>query len=370
MIDEKYFYISDNVSLSNLVNEIKKSPIIGIDTEFSRSETYFPVLSIIQVAVKIDQQKKIFIIDCMRDLDLSSFLALIADDKIIKILHSCLQDLQIFFLKLPLKPQAIVDTQILANFCDYGTNVGYGNLVEKIFGVVIDKKLQRSDWCRRPLSEKQLQYASLDVIFLHEIYEKLQKILQEKRRSEFYDEEIERFIDKALFGNKDNLIRNFSLRKKNQQFVAILKKLLLWREDQARICDIPRQHFLRDEELEELAQNREINSQIIAKINETSLQNLKEILNEENVDEAIISNDYHDSLFLSSSQKIIFLEAKKIITKIAFEVKIAEQFLLNNHDLKKIILSQENLESVLLKIAGKWRFKMLHQELAKLFNYK
>ena len=87
MIDEKYFYISENNSLNNLVNEIKKSPIIGIDTEFSRSETYFPVLSIIQVAVKIDQQKKIFIIDCMEGLDLSGFLALIADDKIIKILQ-------------------------------------------------------------------------------------------------------------------------------------------------------------------------------------------------------------------------------------------------------------------------------------------
>ena len=194
--------------------------------------------------------------------------------------------------------------------------------------------------------------------------------MQEKQRSEFYDEEIERFIDKALYGNKDNLIRNFSLRKKNQQFVAILKKLLLWREDQARICDIPRQHFLRDEELEELAQNREISSQIITKIEEVSLRNLKEILNEENIDEASIGDDYHDVLFLTSAQKIIFLEAKKIITKIAFEEKIAEQFLLNNHDLKKIILSQENLEFILLKIAGKWRFNLLYQELAKLLNHK
>ncbi len=370
MIEETYFYISDNNSLNSLVNEIKRSPIIGIDTEFSRSETYFPVLSIIQVAVKIDQQKKIFIIDCMKDLDLSVFLGLIADDKIIKILHSCLQDLQIFFLKLPLKPQSIIDTQILANFCDYKTNIGYGNLVEKIFGVVIDKKLQRSDWCMRPLSEKQLQYASLDVVFLHEIYEKLQKILQEKQRTKYYNEEIQRFIDKALFGNKDNLIRNFSLRKKNKEFVTILKKLLIWREDQAMIYDIPRQHFMRDEELEELAQSREISSQIIAKIDENSLLNLKEILNEQNIDDANIGNDYHDVLFLSSAQKIIFLEAKKIITKIAIEEKIVEQFLLNNHDLKKIILSQENLKSILLKISGEWRYNLLYEELAKLFNHK
>ena len=161
MIDEiKYSYISDNYKLIELIEDIKRSSIIALDTEFSRSETYYPVLSIIQVAVKINNEKKIFIIDCLCDLDLSEFLALIGDEKIIKILHSSLQDLQIFYLKYPIEPKAIIDTQILANFCGCGANVGYGNLVEKIFEVVIDKKLQRSDWCRRPLTKSQLDYAS------------------------------------------------------------------------------------------------------------------------------------------------------------------------------------------------------------------
>jgi len=133
---------------------------------------------------------------------------------------------------------------------------------------------------------------------------------------------------------------------------------------------VPRQHFLRDQELEDLAQNREINSQIISKIDETSLQNLNKILNGNDVEKVNGSNDYHDVLFLTSQQKIIFLEAKKIITKIAFVENISEQFLLNNHDLKKIILSSENLESILFKIVGKWRFDLLYHELAKLINYK
>ena len=139
MIDEiKYSYISDNYKLIELIEDIKRSSIIALDTEFSRSETYYPVLSIIQVAVKINNEKKIFIIDCLCDLDLGEFLALIGDEKIIKILHSSLQDLQIFYLKYPIEPKAIIDTQILANFCGCGANVGYGNLVEKIFEVVID----------------------------------------------------------------------------------------------------------------------------------------------------------------------------------------------------------------------------------------
>ncbi len=373
MIKEiKYFYIDEGLELKKLITAIIKSPIIAIDTEFSRSETYFPILSIIQIAVEINQEKKIFIIDCLSkslsDKDLEGFLALIGDEKIVKILHSCLQDLQIFFLKFPLKPKSIIDTQIMANFCDHGTNVGYGNLVEKIFDIEIDKKLQKSDWCKRPLTEKQLQYASLDVIFLHEIYEKMQKILHEKKRQEFYDEEIERFIDKALFGNKDNLLRNFSLHKRSKKFIAILKKLLLWREDQARIFNVPRQHFLRDEELEELAQNQQINSKIIAKVDPASLQNLKEILADENCEEDYAINDLNDNLFLSSTQKIIFLEAKKIISKIAVEENISEQFLLTNYDLKKIILAPENLAIILAKTLGKWRFSLLYQPLSKLIK--
>ena len=371
MINEiKYSYISDNYKLIELIEDIKRSSIIALDTEFSRSETYYPVLSIIQVAVKINNEKKIFIIDCLCDLDLGEFLALIGDEKIIKILHSSLQDLQIFYLKYPIEPKAIIDTQILANFCGCGANVGYGNLVEKIFEVVIDKKLQRSDWCRRPLTKSQLDYASLDVIYLHEIYEKFQKILQEKNRQKFYDEEIKLFIDKALFNSKNNLIKNFSLRKMSAKQIVILKNLIIWREDQAKYFNVPRQHFLRDEELEELARNCKIPPNIGEKIIEKSLKNLEEILRDEYQNPEIEINDESDNLFLTNDQKIIFLEAKKIITKIANQENIAEQFLFNNTCLKKIILGQNNLEFILLKIAGKWRYQLLHQPLAELFKNK
>jgi ribonuclease D len=215
-----------------------------------------------------------------------------------------------------------------------------------------------------------LDYASLDVIYLHEIYEKFQKILQEKNRQKFYDEEIKLFIDKALFNSKNNLIKNFSLRKMSAKQIAILKNLIIWREDQAKYFNVPRQHFLRDEELEELARNCKIPPNIGEKIIEKSLKNLEEILRDEYQNPEIEINDEGDNLFLTNDQKIIFLEAKKIITKIANQENIAEQFLFNNTCLKKIILGQDNLEFILLKIAGKWRYQLLHQPLTELFKNK
>lgn len=368
-LKKNFFYINDNLKMNFCLQELEASNQMAIDTEFSRSNTYFPVLSIIQIAIKKDNnEKKIFIIDCLQDIDLSSFWALIASNKIIKIIHSSLQDLQIFFLKSQLKPENIFDTQLMANFCGFGANIGYASLVQQNFQLYLDKKLQRSDWCKRPLSEKQLQYACLDVVFLHEIFDILLNKLIQNNRLEFYFEEIKNFVAKALNQGNDHLIRNFSLRKKNQNYVVILKKLLLWREDQARIFNIPRQHFLKDEELEDLASSKEINIQTLTKLNDSCLIELKEILNEEISDEAFDFKDENGGIILNNSQKIIFVEAKKIITKIALGENIAEQFLLNNSDLKKIITQRQDFANNPFKYLSEWRCNLLYQPLIKILN--
>ena len=150
-----------------MVGLIKEAGVVALDTEFTRQTTYYPILSIIQVAVKTSLKKKeSFIVDCMTDIDLTELFAIIADPRIIKILHSCAQDLQIFHRKSNLLPQSIVDTQLMANFCGYGFSVGYSALVNRICDWQLDKDQQRSDWQVRPLSAKQIEYALLDVFFL------------------------------------------------------------------------------------------------------------------------------------------------------------------------------------------------------------
>ena len=149
-----------------MVGLIKEAGVVALDTEFTRQTTYYPILSIIQVAVKVSPKKKeSFIVDCMTDINLTDLFAVIADPKIIKILHSCAQDLQIFHRKSSLLPQSIVDTQLMANFCGYGFNIGYSALVDRICDWQLDKEQQRSDWQSRPLSAKQIEYALLDVFF-------------------------------------------------------------------------------------------------------------------------------------------------------------------------------------------------------------
>ncbi|MFM2200433.1 MAG: hypothetical protein RL769_488, partial [Pseudomonadota bacterium] len=220
MIDQdlnyNFKYVDDQNKMSFFLQEIKNIKVIAIDTEFIRSDTYFPILSLIQIAFCDEQNdKQIFIIDCLQNINLEPFLAIIFDDKIIKIFHSALQDLQIFFYKTKQRPRAIVDTQLMANFCGFSANIGYAKLVENLFGKIIDKKLQRSDWFKRPLTKKQLEYATLDVFYLNEIYLQLSKNLIKNNRQEFYLEEIEKFIDHVVSDNKKNLLKNFIFSKRN-----------------------------------------------------------------------------------------------------------------------------------------------------------
>ena len=373
MIDQdlnyNFKYVDDQNKMSFFLQEIKNIKVIAIDTEFIRSDTYFPILSLIQIAFCDEQNdKQIFIIDCLQNINLEPFLAIIFDDKIIKIFHSALQDLQIFFYKTKQRPRAIVDTQLMANFCGFSANIGYAKLVENLFGKIIDKKLQRSDWFKRPLTKKQLEYATLDVFYLNEIYLQLSKNLIKNNRQEFYLEEIEKFIDHVVSDNKKNLLKNFIFSKRNPRTSMILKNIIFWREEQAKILNIPRQHFITDSQIYEIINSKKLPDYVINKIDQVAIVKFNNIfVNEISQDKLLEFADENDSA-LNHKQKIIFLEAKKIISKIARTQNISEQFLLNSSDLKKIIIEPQKFFENSQQILGEWRYCLVFEELAKLLK--
>lgn len=337
---------------------IRERKIVALDTEFTRQNTYYPILSIVQIAVKNSADvKESFIVDCLCDLDLSAFFEVIADKKITKILHACSQDLQIFHKQSGLMPEGIIDTQILANFCGVGFNVGYSNLVKTFFGKELNKNQQRSDWQRRPLSESQIKYALLDVFFLEEVYEKLLADLSAKNRLSWYLEEIKNFTAKVVSQPEENLFKKFSYRGKNPKQISQIQKLVLWRESWARKFDIPRQHLLRDEQLENLVIYELSDVNLGRKINREMLNEIKEILLQN--DEVI-----HEKKTLSNRQKMIIEKAKKLIARICAEANFREQFLITNFDLKRIVSDNSNIKEI---VTG-WRYELIGHELENLIN--
>ena len=135
---------------------------IALDTEFMRVSTYYPRLCLIQVATPDD----LVCIDPLLLDNLDPLLEVLVNTKILKILHAARQDVEVLFYHTDTIPNPIFDTQVAAAFLGYGDQRGYGWLVESLLKVDLPKAHTRTDWCVRPLSVEQLQYAGDDVHYL------------------------------------------------------------------------------------------------------------------------------------------------------------------------------------------------------------
>lgn len=350
-------YITEDGALSRVIELIENSKLVALDTEFTRERTYYPILSLIQIAVKDknSDEVKFFIIDCLSGLDLQPFWHVVADKKIAKILHSSLQDLQIFHQKSGALPQNVIDTQMMANFCGFGFNIGYSGLVNILFNKELDKKLQRSDWQRRPLSQLQLEYAILDVAYLENITEGLMNRLENMGRKSWYEEEMTSFIEKTLFPEDENLFKNFIFLRKTPKQIAQIKSLVLWREDQAKKRDIPRQHFIKDEAIMKIVMT---NGEDL-KLKNIDLDEVKKIL-----DGAEESDEKRKNIFMSERQKENYKEAKKLMSKVAVEENIKEQFLITSNLLKNIVCEKDLID----KMLSGWRYQLFGEKLKKIIT--
>jgi ribonuclease D len=351
--------IANQQDLNNFSDLIADDSIIALDTEFTRRTTYYPILSTIQVALKnLDGSKIIVIIDALQSIDLTDFINKINNPKIVKILHSPLQDLQIFYQISKKYPKNICDTQMMANFCEKDFNVGYSSLVKEIFNIEICKDMQISNWQNRPLNSSQIDYALVDVIFLHEIYENFLEFLKKRQQIEWFKEEMVDFINKSLDENNKNLMRHFSTRGKSKQQISYLNNLVLLREKFAQIQNVPREHLLKNEDVEKIAEN--FQDFDFSKIN------LKNIFVEE-VKKALTINenflDNNEDFFMNDNHKEIANQIKSLIAKKKKKYKIKEQFLLSSTQIKNIVKVN--------KIKGEvnnWRYEILGKEIENLLK--
>ena len=179
--------ITKTTDLIAFCERAKQESYITVDTEFVREHTYWSQLCLIQVGL----EKEAVAIDPLAEgINLTPFLDLLQDSKVIKVFHSARQDVEIFYHLTGKIPHPLFDTQIAGMVCGFGESVGYDVLVQKFAKIAIDKSSRYTHWAQRPLTEKQLQYALGDVIHLRIIYEKLLKIIGKDDRFHWLEEEL------------------------------------------------------------------------------------------------------------------------------------------------------------------------------------
>ncbi len=248
--------IQTTEALATLVTKAKECDAIALDTEFVWERTYYPKLGIIQIAFS-DEDCQLIDPNAINDLD--PLNDLLADRKVVKILHDAPQDLAILHHATGTAAQNVFDTRLAAGFAGLPATLSLSNLIKELLDIELAKTETRTDWLQRPLDEKQIDYALDDVRYLRALRILLLSRIVGPKIKSWLQEELN------LLNNPKNYLENGSTEryrklrganKLDSQSLAILKNLYLWREEKAQIKDRPRGHILKDATLVHLARKK------------------------------------------------------------------------------------------------------------------
>ncbi|MDH3712461.1 MAG: ribonuclease D [Gammaproteobacteria bacterium] len=245
------YYVDDDPALLRLVADLRKQSWFALDTEFEREKTYYARLCLVQIATP-DW------VACIDPHALDNFDALrevMLDTSVLKVLHACSQDCEIFYQRWGAVPAPIFDTQVAAPLLGYTDQLGYAALVENMLGVHLPKSHTRTDWCQRPLSDAQLRYAEDDVRYLAALYPQLRDALLRRERLHWLTDDFAELSEPAKYANPptDAWRRLRRLDRLANTQLATVQALAEWRETTAQARNLPRAWLLRDAALLDLA---------------------------------------------------------------------------------------------------------------------
>lgn len=187
-----YQIIQQDAQLKQLCEQARHYSVVALDTEFERVRSYYAKLGLIQLYFGAD----VALIDPLTITDWQPFIALLADANVLKILHASGEDIEIFHQQFQQIPMPMLDTQIMANFLGFPQSAGFALLAQHYLQVELDKKASRTDWLKRPLSERQLNYAAADVYYLLPIYQKMAVAMATSEWKTAIQQECELFAQK------------------------------------------------------------------------------------------------------------------------------------------------------------------------------
>ncbi|HEX7874758.1 MAG TPA: ribonuclease D [Sphingobium sp.] len=244
--------ITDSATLAALCERLSQSPYVMVDTEFMRENTFWPDLCLIQIA---DDKEAAAIDPKAPGIDMGPLLDLMVDNEdVLKVFHAGGQDIEIIYNLTGKTPHPLFDTQIASMALSQGEQIGYGNLVEGWLGITLDKGARFTDWARRPLDKRQIDYAIGDVTHLSTLFPMMLEELRKTGRGGWLDQEMERLADPSNYAaDPQEAWKRVRLSSRKADVLGRLKNIAAWRETEARDKNLPRGRIAKDETLADLA---------------------------------------------------------------------------------------------------------------------
>jgi ribonuclease D len=360
-----HIYVDTQSLLEECVLELLNEKIIAFDTEFLREETYYPILQLIQLAT----QNKVYIIDPLAENihDLKVLNSVFTNENIIKVIHSGRQDIEIFWHDLQCLPKPIFDTQIAAIALGFGDQIGYLQLIKSVFDIDIDKSQQRTNWAKRPLDEKQINYAATDVFHLIPLYNHINQQLTDLNRHEWLKDFYEPLYKVETYEpDFENGWKKTKPKQKTAKSYALYKSLYNWRERTAQSQNLRRGRICNDDVLYELVNKTPKTQEQLNTIRSLSKILIKnhseEILNAIQEGFDLAKNAYFLNIIQTPQKPIptihqqLQIDALKLLQKIiTHEQKIIPSLLCDNDELYDFILNQTPNHILL---SSTWRYEI------------
>ena len=367
----QFTWVDSDVLLTDMVDALQNEPLLAVDTEFMRTDTYYPIAALIQVA----GPDSIYLVDPLALSTLEPLRNLFYGEQLEAIiLHSCSEDLEVFKTLWQAVPTKVFDTQIAAAHLNLERQPSLQKLLNILLGVDLPKDETRSNWLQRPLTDNQKKYAALDVAYLLEVYRTLNEKLELLGRASWVVEDCQTLTSKYSASiDFDSLYQSVgSGWKLNGQQLAVLKSIVAWRDRTAIEKNRPKGHVLKDATLFEIAERMPKTRNAIAQCETVSPSQAKrfgEVLSEM-VSEACSQDASSYPKLLDKpfnrAHKSLAKQMKEVAEKAAEALDMPTERLASRKLLERYAKAKLNGTAIPKELSG-WRFDVLVKELDVVF---
>lgn len=368
-----YAILNTSQDVADFQQENQHIDWLSIDTEFIGEKRYQTLLCLVQVAT----ENGLYIFDAIKLTDIQPVIDLMVNPDVLKISHAGENDYRLFNELYGIVPSNIFDTQIAAAFIGYRYPISFRALVQNELNIRVSKVQTVTDWEKRPMKKRQIQYALDDVIPLRQLYDQLSQKIADLGRTEWVKEEMQRMQQAAYYEKEahrefynHNLMNHFPQKEK-----VFLLRLYEWRRHLAEKRDHSKEMVLGKRYIspivksihlgvDGLKQNRRISERFVKRYSEQMLDLYEAPITAE--EERILAQ-------ITENQSIDPREELKLEMLYSFvnyrclEQRIAPEMVMPRRLFKQLKEDSEKREDSLQK---GWRTTILGKALTQALNHR
>ncbi len=244
--------ISSQREFEDFCDEVRDAGIVAYDTEFISENSYRPKLCLVQLATP----ERAVAVDPF-EVNLATWWDIMLDGDTTVVVHSGKEETRFCLTHTAQRPKKLVDVQIAEGLRGSSFPLSYERLISRVLGKSVQSTETRTDWQRRPLTERQIEYALDDVRYMIPCWQKQEAWLEKQGRLHWAHDEFERLIDEMEAERSDDSWTRLSgIRRLSSRQLAVAKELFSWRDKEGADRNQPVRRILRDDLLIDLARRQ------------------------------------------------------------------------------------------------------------------